>query len=292
MQAISDRLAADVASYTAPGFGTVTSAGATAKAVVLAEAVGADPASYGGTDLVAQLERTVADRGPAAGRIQDVLDPEERSAADYANVVGQAYAVQGARRGRQPGGRRGDDVPARAAVQRRLVPARLQPRTRRPRTRLRRATRPASRDLDTTSFALRALVPTTRRRPSRPRTRAAGLAGAAAGEGRLVRRRRATGTPNTNSTGLAGTALAEAGDTAAAERAATWVFGRQAVDCQKFPPAVRGAIAYDDAGRRGRRARASRVKAADQFRRASAGALPVLRWLRRSATADQPAGSC
>ena len=95
VQAVSDRLAEDVATYTAPGFGTVTSAGATAKAVVLAEAVGADPSSYGGTDLVAQLERTVADRGPAAGRIQDVLDPEERSAADYANVVGQAYAVQG-----------------------------------------------------------------------------------------------------------------------------------------------------------------------------------------------------
>ena len=290
VQAVSDRLAEDVATYTAPGFGTLTSAGATAKAVVLAEAVGADPSSYGGTDLVDQLERTVADGGPAAGRIQDVLDPKERSAADYANVVGQAYAVQGLAAADSPEAGAATDFllaqqcsggwfrldfskDATSADQSCDADPSSKP------------------DLDTTSFALRAL----RADDSAPvvEARDSALAwlkqqqakdGSFGGSG--------AGTPNTNSTGLAGTALGEAEDTAGAERAATWVFGRQAVDCQSFPPAVRGAIAYDDAGLATAARRGISVKAADQFRRASAGALPVLRWLPTKATADRSAGSC
>ena len=189
VQAVSDRLAKDVATYTAPGFGTLTSAGATAKAVVLAEAVGADPSSYGGTDLVAQLEKTVADRGPAAGRIQDVLDPKERSAADYANVVGQAYAVQGLAAADSPEAGAATDFllaqqcsggwfrldfskDATSADQSCDADPSSKP------------------DLDTTSFA-RAGPPCRRLGAGRRGARLGpGLAEAAAGEGRLVRRLR------------------------------------------------------------------------------------------------------
>ncbi len=290
VRAISDRLATHLAAYTAPGYGTVTSAGGTAKAVVLAQAVGADPASYGGTDLVAQLERTVADHGPAAGRIQDVLDPKEASAADYANVVGQAYAVEGLTAA---------DSPEAAAATRFLLAQQCHdgwfrlgftpdPQAPDQGCDADRASKP---DLDTTAFAVQALGKSDSARATAAVDSAvAWLEQQQAADGSFGGG--ATGTPNTNSTGLAGTALAGAGDTAAAEKAATWVFGHQVLDCRKFSPAVRGVIAYDDAGLAAAASKGIPVKAEDQFRRATAGALPVLRWLPASSTTDDRAGSC
>lgn len=64
-------------------------AGATGKLLSFAIAAGADPHSYGGVDLVQRSEDTVSDSGPIAGRIED------STAQDYANVIGQAYAVRG-----------------------------------------------------------------------------------------------------------------------------------------------------------------------------------------------------
>jgi hypothetical protein len=55
---------------------------------------------------------------------------------------------------------------------------------------------------------------------------------------------------------------------------------------------VRGAIAYDDAALAAAARKGISAKAADQFRRASAGALPELQWLPASATAEQKVGSC
>ena len=108
VQAVGDQLA-EARRASTPPRATAPSPppAAPPRRLVLAQAVGADPTSYGGTDLVAQLEDTVADRGPIEGRLQDALDQKEASAVDYANVVGQAYAVTGARRrgqrrGRQP----------------------------------------------------------------------------------------------------------------------------------------------------------------------------------------------
>lgn len=88
---IGDAMATQVASYTTGvDFGTDdVYAGATAKALVLAQTVGADPATYGGTDLVTRLNRRIATTAPIRGRLRD------KSAVDYANVVGQTYAVQG-----------------------------------------------------------------------------------------------------------------------------------------------------------------------------------------------------
>lgn len=64
-------------------------AGSVAKAVVLAEATGGDPRSFGGVDLVQRLGQRVSNDSPTVGRIED------KSATDYANAIGQSFAARG-----------------------------------------------------------------------------------------------------------------------------------------------------------------------------------------------------
>ena len=64
-------------------------AGATAKAAAFAQVTGADASKFGGVDLVKRLNRRVANEKPIAGRIQD-----KAAGDDFANVIGQAFAVQ------------------------------------------------------------------------------------------------------------------------------------------------------------------------------------------------------
>lgn len=91
--AVADAVAGGLSGYTQfpSGKGTHHSAGATAKALVLAEEAGQDPTDFGGTDLVADLENLVTD----SGRIADRYPVENKQDADYANVIGQVYAVRG-----------------------------------------------------------------------------------------------------------------------------------------------------------------------------------------------------
>ena len=88
-------------------------------------------------------------------------------------------------------------------------------------------------------------------------------------------------TPNTNSTGLAGWALGETGNVTPAERAAAWVRGRQADEtapCHTALSGDQGAIAYDTAALAAGRSDGITVELQDQWRRASAQALPALKW--------------
>jgi hypothetical protein len=94
VEGISDAIAANLDAYVAPGYGTNLSAGGVAKAMVLAQAAGDDPTSYGGHNLLTDLEGRVATDGAIAGRIQDDWDPSEEYAADYTNVFGQAFAAE------------------------------------------------------------------------------------------------------------------------------------------------------------------------------------------------------
>lgn len=80
-------MAPNAAAYA--GSGTSIYAGSTAKLASFAEAAGANPANFGGVDLIAQLEGRVATSGPITGRIEDQSD-----FGDYANVVGQGFAVR------------------------------------------------------------------------------------------------------------------------------------------------------------------------------------------------------
>ena len=63
--------------------------GSVAKAVVVAQATGADPRSFGGVDLVKRLQKRVAGADPIVGRVQDKSD------TDYANTIGQSFAARG-----------------------------------------------------------------------------------------------------------------------------------------------------------------------------------------------------
>ena len=83
-------IAANIDSYTTGAdFGSSdVYAGPVAKSAAFALATGADPTDFGGVDLIARLNKRVANKAPIAGRLQD------KGADDFANVIGQAYAVR------------------------------------------------------------------------------------------------------------------------------------------------------------------------------------------------------
>jgi hypothetical protein len=295
--AISRRLAAHLDEYTSPGYGTVTSAGSTAKATVLAEATGADPSAFGGTDLVEQLAELVSDEGRLRGRLQDRTDPQDRKATDYANVVGQAYAVMGLGQA--------DDARTAAATDFLLAQQCKQGWFRLTFTADLGAGQsceadPTSRpDIDATATAVRALATRTEEDPTvadHVASAVAWLESVQTDDGSLGE---GTGTvANSNSTGLAGWAFGVVGETAAAERAATWVFQHQAragTACGDFHRVDLGAVAYDDDSLSTAARRGITVKTADQFRRASAQALPALQWLPATVgdeAGDRKGGAC
>ena len=84
-QNVDDYISGD--SFGDPGS---TYAGATAKALVLAQTTGGDPTSFGGVNLVGRLTAHVNKAGPAVGRIAD-----QSTFGDFANIVGQILAVRG-----------------------------------------------------------------------------------------------------------------------------------------------------------------------------------------------------
>ncbi|HEX4686384.1 MAG TPA: hypothetical protein VH228_06355 [Nocardioides sp.] len=81
-------LAAHVSDYTT--FETDRYAGSTAKLLVVAQQTGASPRHFGGVNLVKRLALRVATTAPIAGRIED-----KSTSGDFANVVGQIFAVRG-----------------------------------------------------------------------------------------------------------------------------------------------------------------------------------------------------
>jgi hypothetical protein len=73
-------------------------AGELAKSLVFAQVSGADPRTYGGYDLVTELEGTVQASGPSAGRVVNQSpdpDAQDQYWDDYANTFSQALAVRG-----------------------------------------------------------------------------------------------------------------------------------------------------------------------------------------------------
>ena len=73
-------------------------AGELAKSLVFAQVSGADPRTYGGYDLVTELEGTVEASGPSAGRVVNQSpdpDAQDQYWDDYANTFSQALAVRG-----------------------------------------------------------------------------------------------------------------------------------------------------------------------------------------------------
>lgn len=68
---------------------THVSAGSLAKAARFAQIAGVDATDFGGQDLIAQLDERVS----AEGRLSDVFFPEEPFESDFSNTIGQSFAV-------------------------------------------------------------------------------------------------------------------------------------------------------------------------------------------------------
>jgi hypothetical protein len=258
-------------------YGTDEYAGATAKAAVVARVAHKDPRSFGGVDLVSRLATLVS----PAGRIHD------QGSADYANVIGQAYAVSALSNAHS----------VKAGKATRFL---LEQQCGRGFFRLNFSDPSASdqscsgaarslRAPDTDVTALAGLMLRTVDHP-RPAVRHA-IAHAVT----WLKRHQAkdgsfgggtsTTASNSNSTGLAAWALGEGGSCRAARRAATWVAGLQVTSKQSGTQLRRqvGAIAYDRAAFRTGRRHGITAETQDQWRRASAQAAPGLLYLKASA---------
>jgi hypothetical protein len=282
---IADKVAADVTTYTSYHDGTYLNvyAGNLAKAAVLALANGKNPRSFGGQDLISQLEGRVATSGPIRGRIEDDYNPV--NAVDFANVIGQAYAAQALQGG-----------PLARAVRKFLEKQQCRPGFFRltftsDKSRADQSCNAApkaerSPDTDATALAIVALRESKGDATTRVRIERA--------VDWLVRHQQANGSfgggtsteaSNANSTGLAGYALGLEGRVGAARRAAVWLRGLQVPGknpCARGLAKETGAIAYDAAAyRKGQRAGITTAKS-DQWRRTSSQALPALRWAPRA----------
>ncbi len=273
VQQISDTVAAGIANYI--GYDPEQYAGATAKAIVLAQAAGDPATSYGGVDLVERLEGLVSADPTTLGRIRDAS-----AYGDYANVLGQAYAAQGLT---DAGSSRAVDVTGflleqqcSAGFFRLYFAEETQPDQTCDGGVSSGASAP---DTDATAIAVTALASQD--------TPAVGAALTKAGDWLLDQQKRdgsfgggtATEGSNANSTGLAGQALAVLGKPTAARRAAIWVRRHQVHEagaCTTALHAEQGAIAYDDAGLAAARRDGIDDTTSDQWRRATTQALPVL----------------
>ncbi|WP_345525242.1 hypothetical protein [Nocardioides endophyticus] len=276
--AVRDALAAHVESYTTgDAFGDVDSqyAGATAKAMWFARLSGGNPHAFGGVDLQTQLESLVTTTGPSTGRIVD-----QSSYGDYANALGQIFAARGLAQGSSP---LAADVRSFLLKQQcaagffRLSfteSAGAADQTCDGGT----ATESAP-DTDVTALFVIAL-----------HDDAAVAAPVAAATAWLKQQQLGDGSfgggpsteaPNANSTGLAGWALGEVGDTAGAKKAAVWVKAHQVVNagaCAQYAAADTGSIAYDDAALTALVTKPIAPATRDKARRATAQAIPVLKW--------------
>lgn len=274
IDAISTALAGEIAGYV--GDGAVESyAGSLAKAAVFAQTAGDDPESFGGVDLIDRLEQRVSDAGATLGRIQDLS-----AFGDFANTFGQTFA---ARALDEAGSSEAEAATEYLIAQQcdagffrqdfAAVDAADQDCDADP------AAAPST---DVTALAVLALL------PQADDTDVQTVIDAATAW--LISEQDANGsfgsgsdipTPNTNSTGLAGWALGDAGETAAAERAAAYVRAFQvdeSAPCSTALGGSEGAIAYDGAALTAGREDGITLELEDQWRRASAQALPALRW--------------
>jgi hypothetical protein len=237
-------------------------ANATAKAAAFTERIGRDASTeYDSIDLVAQLEDLTDD---TTGVIAD-----DSSFGDFANTIGQAFAVEALARAGS-----GEAAAATDALLAQQCPAGYFLFT------LGSTACGEVPSADTTAIAVISL-----RESGLGSARVAGAVSLATqwlesvqlADGSFAGDASAPGS-NANSTGLAGWALGEAGRTAAATKAAAWTRGLQAADpgaCATQAPT--GAIAYNAEDLATGRASGPGAKVG-VWRRATFQSAPALRW--------------
>ncbi|MEO3935651.1 hypothetical protein V3N99_02720 [Dermatophilaceae bacterium Soc4.6] len=276
---------------------TLRYGGGTAKVLVAAQSVGADPRAVraGGTshDLVAATLARIATTGPQVGRLEDSAS----AGFDSTNVFSQAIAVIGLSDARltraadtttlasavtflgtqqcAPGWFRvfyDDDLTCDAAL----------------------AKGDAAGDVDGTAIAVQAMV------AARDRGISVDLAALGAAAGYLVSAQHSDGSfgggagasgANANSTGLAAAALQLTGRTTQAARARSWVAGLQLVATTGALASERGAIAYDAAALADARTHGISAAGRDQWRRATAQAVFALNPVGLAQLAGLPSGT-
>lgn len=275
VKVIARAVAKNVASYTgAPD----VYAGSVAKSLVLAQVSGQNPTSYGGVNLVSTLEGRVSTAAPIAGRITD-----SSAFGDYANTIGQAYAVRGLT---AADSKLADEASAFLLSQQcRSGSFRLYFNADKTAPKQGCAEGKAGSEPDTDATALAVINLLAGGEPTKAEQKAVAKAAdwlveTQANNGSFGGGS-STETANSNSTGLAGWALALSGDTEAAAKAAAWVRKQQPVDigvCGSELTAETGAIGYDAKAVKAGRTDGLAGDAEDQWRRATAQALPVLQW--------------
>ncbi len=238
-------------------------AGALAKAVVFAGVAGRDPA-----DLVTSLEGLVATDDRLAGRVAD------SGAQDYATVVSQAYTVWALGEIGSPGADAATDYLLTQQCADGWFRATL-PKPDAP-DQACDADPASAPDVDTTALAVLAL--TAGADDDAEAAAAVDLAvrwlvDTQADDGSFV----GEDVVNANSTGLAGWALGDYGETEAAAAAAAWLVGVQVPPDAAGPLAAdAGAVPYDAAALAAGEKDGIGPKTSDQWRRATAQALPGL----------------
>jgi hypothetical protein len=281
VRAIRDEMTEHVASYTTDadfGPGKDRYAGPIAKLAAYAQATGADPRDYGGTDLIKQLNARVANKGPIAGRIRD------KGASDFANTIGQAYAARALKlTGSRKAGRA-----IRFLLKQQCAAGFFRLNFAAPGAKKQScdAAPKAKKAPDTDVTAL--AVINLRAIPFKQRSKAvkSAINDATAW---LKKKQKKNGSfgggtstekSNANSTGLAGWALGDSGACRPAARAARWVRNLQVPPSATAPlDGEVGAIAYDRAGYNAGEDGIDNTER-DQWRRTSAQAGPALGFLR------------
>lgn len=253
-------------------------AGSTAKLAVIVAGAGDDPTDVGGTDLIATLEGQVR----ADGRTQDTSAWD-----DYANTIGQAYAVHAL----TEAGSTSADAATAFLLEQQCSGGwfRLGFSAKDAADQSCDADPASAPDPDATSFAILELADLA----GTDETVATALDRAAAW---LATQQKSDGSfgggtstesSNANSTGLAGWALGVHGDVPAAERAATWLRTlqvREPAGCTTRLSGETGALAYRPATLAA--GRTSGISDAYQWQLAGAQAVAALQWL--PATSSRP----
>jgi hypothetical protein len=250
-------------------------AGAVAKAVVVAEATGADPRTFGGVDLVKRLQQRVSATSATVGRISD-----KSAYGDYANTIGQSFAA----RGLASAGASKAPSATKFLLQQQCSPGffRLNfaaPTAARQGCDAGTATQSAP-DTDVTALALLNLK-------ALPRKSSAVKAAISDAAGWLKRNQKTNGSfgggpateaSNSNSTGLAGWALGSTGACKQAAKAAAWVRDLTVRGDVSGTPLAgeKGAIAYDRGAYDAARTDGITTQSQDQWRRATTQAAPAL----------------
>lgn len=252
-------------------------AGSTAKLLVVAQQTGARPRKFGGVNLVKRLAALVSTTAPIKGRIED-----KSSSGDFANSIGQIFAVRGLLRAGNPAGASA----LRFLLKQQCGSGFFRLDFNADKTAADQGCAkgdPA--DTDVTALAVVELSAVAKGHPALVKALSHGVVwlkrhqnqnGSFGGSG-------PTSAANSNSTGLAGWAFLTVGKCGLARDAAGWLARLQVRGDVSGTPlsGERGAIAYDRAAMKTARQDGIDKTSRDQWRRAGAQAAPALLALSR-----------